>query len=284
MQKITATLLITLIIITAISQIAAASGISVDSGLTPPEDRWIVRTQFRSMRRENGETAMNRKMETFKVPLVIAYGYRPDLTLMVRQITTFKNMQMSGTTSRESGLEDLFLLAKYKLYRKNTPDYSFGLAPTLALEVPTGTNGFSSHTWDIQPGMFASWRSGPWSTDFNFAYKWNGFADRGIDNLNPGNKLAADLALGHQFSINNSSDNSLTPLVEFSYSRTLPDRRDNSNIDNTGQSLFFISPGIKLTMSSFILEALIQIPVWQDQEGNQLDQETRLIVGTRIMF
>lgn len=284
MQKITATLLITLIIITAISQIAAASGISVDSGLTPPEDRWIVRTQFRSMRRENGETAMNRKMEKFKVPLVIAYGYRPDLTLMVRQTTTFENMQMSGTTNRESGLEDLFLLAKYKLYRKNTPDYSFGLAPTLALEVPTGTNGFSSHTWDIQPGMFASWRSGPWSTDFNLAYKWNGFADRGIDNLNPGNKLAADLAFGHQFSINNSSDNSLTPLVEFSYSRTLPDRRDNSNIDNTGQSLFFISPGIKLTMSSFILEALIQIPVWQDQEGNQLDQETRLIVGTRIMF
>ena len=49
-------------------------------------------------------------------------------------------------------------------------------------------------------------------------------------------------------------------------------------------SLFFISPGLKFTKSSFILEVLLQFPVWQDQEGSQLEQGTRLIVGTRFMF
>ncbi len=285
MKKMTTTkLLIILIGITVLSQIAAASGISVDSGLTPPEDRWIIRTQFRSMRRGHDETAMNRKMTTYAVPFVVAYGYKPGITLMAKQVTKFSNMRMGGSTSRESGLDDLFVMAKYKLYRRNTPDYSVGLATTLGLELPTGTNGFSSHTWDIQPGLYGSWRAGPRSADLSLSYQWNGFADRGIDGLNPGDELRMDLALGHQFSINNSSDNSLTPVLEFSYINTMRDRRSGRNIDNTGQSLFFISPGIKLTMSSFILEALIQIPVWQDQEGNQLDQKTRLIIGTRIMF
>lgn len=278
--------ILSLIVLAAamLTETAAASGISVDAGLTPPEDRWIIRTQFRRMRRGNDPTAMNSEMETFALPLVVAYGYSPDLMLMVKQVTKFRNMEMgmTGETTRDSGLDDIFLLGKYKLFRRNTRDYTFGLAATLGVELPTGTNGFSSHTVDLRPGMFASWRSGPWASDLNFSYKWNGFADRGTNSLNPGDELALDFALGHQFSID--SDNSLTPVVELSYSHTFPDRRFDRNLDNTGRSTLYLSPGIKLTMSSFIIEALVQFPVWQDNEGNQLKQKPTIIIGTRFMF
>ncbi len=63
-----------------ISENAASAGISVDAGLTPPEDRWIVRTQFRYMERKNGPAPMNKKMETYAFPVVVAYGLRPDFT------------------------------------------------------------------------------------------------------------------------------------------------------------------------------------------------------------
>ncbi|MHC4154319.1 MAG: hypothetical protein ACYST6_05290, partial [Planctomycetota bacterium] len=39
---------------------AGAAGISVDAGLTPPEDRWIIRNQVRYMTREDDPTGMNR--------------------------------------------------------------------------------------------------------------------------------------------------------------------------------------------------------------------------------
>ncbi len=68
-----------------ISEQATAAGISVDAGLTPPEDRWIIRSQFRYMHRKNDPTPMNQKMDTYTFPLVVAYGFRPDLTLMIRQ-------------------------------------------------------------------------------------------------------------------------------------------------------------------------------------------------------
>ncbi len=56
-----------------ISENANAAGISVDAGLTPPEDRWIIRTQFRYMKRKNDPTPMNQKMDTYAFPVVIAY-------------------------------------------------------------------------------------------------------------------------------------------------------------------------------------------------------------------
>jgi hypothetical protein len=263
---------------------AVAAGISVDAGLTPPEDRWIIRNQVRYMQRKGDPTPMNRKMDTYAFPFVVAYGFRPDLTLMVRQSVKHRKMSMSGSVSRDTGLGDLFVLGKYKLYRRNTRKYTFGIASTLGLEFPTGDDDFGSETWDLEPGLFTSWRSGRWASDFNIAYKWNGFADRGRNGLNPGNELSVDLALAHQFSIGKKADTSLTPVLEFNYKHILPDRLSGHRVSNTGESLFFVSPGLKFTKSSFILEALLQFPVWQDQEGSQLKQGTRLIIGTRYMF
>ncbi|MHC4457222.1 MAG: transporter [Planctomycetota bacterium] len=227
---------------------------------------------------------MNQKMDTYAFPLVVAYGFRPDLTLMVRQPVKHRKMSMRGSVSRDTGLDDLFVLGKYKIYRRNTPEYTFGIASTLGVEFPTGADSFTSETWDLQPGLYTSWRSGPWASDFNIAYKWNGFADRGKNGLNPGDELSVDWALAHQFSIGEKADTSLTPVLEFNYKHILPDRLSGHNVSNTGESLFFVSPGLKFTKSSFILEALLQFPVWQDQEGSQLKQGTRLIVGTRFMF
>ncbi len=284
MKKLLKTILVGATINALISKNANAAGISVDAGLTPPEDRWMIRTQFRYMQRKDDPTLMNRKMDTYAFPVVVAYGFRPDLTLMVRQRVKHRKMSMSGSVSRDTGLGDLFVLGKYKLYRRNTREYTFGIASTLGLELPTGDDDFGSETWDLQPGLFASWRSGPWASDFSIAYKWNGFADKGKHGLNPGNELSVDLALAHQFSIGGKADTSLAPVLEFNYEHILPDRLRGQNVSNTGESLFFVSPGLKFTKSSFILEVLLQLPVWQDQEGSQLKQGKRLIVGTRWMF
>jgi hypothetical protein len=48
--------------------------------------------------------------------------------------------------------------------------------------------------------------------------------------------------------------------------------------------VLYISPGIKFTKSSFILEGLLQIPVWQDQKGALLERGAGAIVGVRFMF
>ena len=282
-QKCTSVVWTAILILLTGAQVHGA-GISVDAGLTPPEDRWILRNQLRYMTRRNDRTSMDRHTRMYKFPTVLAYGVTSDFSVMLRQSIQHRDMDMMGENDKDTGLDDLFFLVKHKLFRKNTSEYTFGTAATLGLEVPTGADDFSSETWDLKPGLFTSWRSGPWGSDLSIAYKWSGFADRGRNGLNPGNEFTVDLALAHQFSIAENADMSLTPVLELNYKNISRDRLSGRNVSDTGESLLFVSPGIKFTKSSFILEALLQIPVWQDQEGSLLERGIGFIVGTRFLF
>ena len=268
-----------------ITAVALAGGISVDAGLTPSEDRWIFRTQYRHMERNDDAGPMDRRMEVHVWNNVLAYGLKRNLTLMVRQPYLRREMSMMGTPSgNKSGPGDFMVMAKYGLYRKNTRDYTFGMAATLGLELPTGKDAFTSNTWDIKPGLFMSWRNGIWASDLSIAYKWNGFADDNSLGVNPGDELALDFALARQFIVGKGADSVFAPVLELSYRNVSVNRAMGQAIANTGESVLFISPGVKLTISSLILEALVQFPVWQEQKGIQTERDTGYILGVRYMF
>lgn len=272
------------IVLGLVPSYAVAAGISVDAGLTPAEDRWIVRTQFRYMQRHDDPTSMDRRMERYLLNTVVAYGLRRDLTLILKQPVVHQEISMAGTTDRDTGLADLSFLAKYKIYRHNTRVYTIGVAATLGLELPTGADVFTSETLDLKPGLYLSWRRGSWASDLNIAYAWNGFADEGVGDLDPGDQLSLDWALAHQFSIGREAEIALAPVLEVSYKNTTRNRFNGRNVENTGEAILYVSPGFKFTKSSLILEVLAQIPLWQDQEGSQLKQSTVILAGMRFMF
>ncbi|NIN00836.1 MAG: hypothetical protein GTO24_22965 [candidate division Zixibacteria bacterium] len=261
-----------------------AGGISVDAGLTPAQDRWIVRTQLRYMQRSGDPTGMGREMSRLAFPVVLAYGLRPNLTIMARQMVMHQEMTVMGARNRNTGFGDLFILAKYKAYRRNTSRYTLGIAPTLGLELPTGDDSFTAETWNLNVGLYLSGRTGPWAADFNLALAWNGFADQREDDVNPGDELSLDGALAHQLSLGEKAHVALAPVFELSYKDVGPDRLNGQKKPNTGESVFYLSPGFKCSMSWLILEALAQIPVWQQRRGSQLERNVGLLVGSRLMF
>ncbi len=283
MKKIYTVIFATIYIGTMLSAVANAGGISFDAGLTPPYDRWILRTQVRYMQRQDDPSPMNREMSTFMFPVVLAYGLRPDLTIMMRQSVISREMSMTGNTDKNSGLGDFFILAKYRAYRLNTPNYTLGIAPTLGLELPSGGDTFTSETWDVNAGLYTSWRSGLWAADSNIAYMWNGFA--GAENsTDPGDELSFNLAFAYQFIFGERARSSLAPVLELNFNHISVDRLDGHDVSNTGETFMHLSPGIKFTTSSLILEILLQNPVWQRQKGSQLKRNVGIIVGSRILF
>ena len=215
---------------------ASAVGITVDAGLTPPEGRWILRTHIRYMQRINDPTPIDRKMSSSTFSIVMAYGIRSDLTLMVRQALIHQEMSISGSDDVKTGLGDLFIQAKYKAYRRNTPKYTFGIAPTIGLELKSGHDSFTSGSWDLRMGLYTSWRSGPWGSDFNIAYSWNGFADDDEYGVNPGDQLFLNLAFAHQLSISKKASPTLAPVLELSYRRIWPDQQDGQDLVKRGQN------------------------------------------------
>lgn len=267
-------------VLTSFGDTARGGGISVDAGLTPPERRYVLRAQTRYMEqsKEMSEMAM------YKFPFVLAYGVRSDFTLMVKQIITRQTMRVGESTSAESGFDDFFILGKYKAYRRNTTHHILGIAPTLGMEMPTGGNEFSSETWDLTAGVYVSWRTGGWANDFNMAYTWNGITGRSKNGLVPGDKGMIDVAFAYQFSIGGSAYASLTPVLELNYDYTTAAQLEGDNVHDTGGSVFYVSPGLKYTIPSLVVEGLIRVPASWDQNGIQSDPALVLLAGIRLLF
>lgn len=278
-KSIASTICLSLILV-FLFQDARSAGISVDAGLTPAEDRWIFRSQVRYMNAASG----NNEMRMYAFPMVAAYGLQNYLMIMVRQPILTRRMTMMGSSGRDTGFGDLFVLVKYKAYRRNTPGYTLGISPTLGVSIPTGNREFTSDTWDMNIGLYFSGRTGRWATDLNFGYQLNGLSGGSEDDVEIGDGISVDWAGAYQFSYKPTWKSTIAPVLELSFRRVMPNTMNDVDIPNTGERLLYVSPGAKLSMPSLIMEALVQIPVWQSQRGGQLEKKTGFITGIRFLF
>lgn len=272
-------LLLAFVLLLVIPSALPAAGISVDAGLTPAEDRWILRAQMRYMSR--GEEP-GRKMQQFMFPVVLAYGVRSNVTIVARQAVVWRERTVSGSSSNDTGLGDTYAFVKYKAFRSNSRTLTFGVAPTLGLELPTGQSGFTSDTWDLRVGVYASTRTLTWSSDVNIAYTRNDvFSEIAVS---PGDEVSVDAAIAYQFVIDERGDMTASPVVEFSYLKVWPDRIGDGDAPNTGESVFYVSPGAKLSTRSIIVEGLVRIPVRDNLVGDQLKRNVQGLLGLRYLF
>lgn len=263
-----------------------AGGISADAGLTPALDKWVFRTQVRYSKADNDPSMMNVSTDMYMFPLVVAYGIRPDLTIMVRQPYMTMDMtmtrNMTETTTRSSGLGDLMLMAKYRAVRRNTPKYTLGIAPLVGVKLPTGGDNFTADAFALKTGLYVSARRVPWATDLNVTYTLNGLA--GDDDREENQVFESVGALAYQFSLSNDGRMAIAPVVEFSYDNASSVEIAGVTNSNTGESIFMISPGMKFTISSVIFESLLWIPVWQNQNGSQPEHAVGALFGLRVML
>lgn len=260
----------------------AISGITANAGLTPALDRWIIRTQVRFMERDGDPNTIPNDMKSYMVPLVIAYGLRPELTLMVRQVFITREMTMMSVNNKESGLGDLLVLIKYRAFRRNNINSTFGIAPLLGVEFPTGKEPFTGNGYNLKTGTFVTWRNGYWISDINMTYTINGFT--GNDNKEQNETFEIITAVSRQFGFGENANSMLAPVLEFTYRNSTEVEIDGLINANSGESIIQISPGLKFTYNSTIIEFLINVPVWQEQNGNQPEWKLTGLFGIRVML
>ncbi|MBW8050514.1 MAG: hypothetical protein FVQ77_09275 [Cytophagales bacterium] len=251
-----------------------ADGISVDAGLTPAQDRWILRTQYRLM------NMYNSGMETYvhAFPLVVVYGLTSKITLMTRQSYQIRNMVFNEKTS-QNGFDDPYFLMKIKAFRKNTATYTFGIAPTIASNIPVGNEQISDKIWSPKTGVNCSYRHRFWLFDLNIFYTFQDINKKATSNYN--DVLHINSAFSRLFPYKNNSDNLFSPVMEFSYSHEF--NTTNTPGMFTSKKLLG-SPGFKMVYSSFIFEALYQIPLYQNTPEAMMKSRGNLIVGIRYML
>jgi len=261
-----------LILLVTATSAAQAGGISVDAGLTPGKDRWMLRTQYRFMEMENSMMTMQDHM----VPLVIAYGVSSNFTLMVRTMYVNRIVKMNNKI-QTTGINDAYVLLKFKAYRENTEKYVFGIAPYVASNIPIGNPKISGRTWNPDLGLSVSFRPRPWSLDFTSSYTFmdalNKTESEERNNLNLNIAFSSTIPLGN-------SDIALSPVFEVSYNKEL----DANANEGSKQDQLFLSPGFMFIKSSIILEILYQNPIYQQSNESLMKSKSRFLLGLRYMF
>lgn len=280
------TVLMTLLLILISVSGPASAGITIDAGLTPPEGRWIVRTQMRIMSREAAPEGMyTGSMNRTMVPVVIVHGMSQSLTLGLRQVYDSRSMTMNGMTTKKSGRGDLYLFAKYKILRINTRNYTLGIAPVFGVESPTGSADITSDYWDMYAGLYVSGRAGAWALDLNLGRFARGVMKVPTDATVEGDEFGVDLAFSRQIPVGNSGQIALAPVLELSWQNIDPVTPGlGASAANTGESVFSLAPGLKYTVGDLIFEGLVRFPVAQDQKGMQLEMKPMALLGVRYMF
>lgn len=248
----------------------SAGGISVDAGLTPPQDRFIFRFQYRYMSMDNAMMSMN----THMMPVVLAYGVSSGFTLMARGMYVHQAFENPAMT--KSGINDLYVLSKFRLFRKNAANYVFGIAPHIAFNVPVGSNEISNRTWNPELGLNISFRPRFFSVDLSTSYVFSDIT--GKLTSDPGNILNINTALSAQIPLKTNSSSSLSPLIEMTYLNQAESEAEPRH------EILFLSPGISFIRPNLALEFLLQIPVYQTEIMDLMHQNQRLVVGVKYMF
>ena len=262
-----------LIFISSSSFLVKAGGISVDAGLTPAQNRFILRTQYRYMTMTNPMMITNTQM----IPLVLAYGVTPGFSLMTRGMYVYNSF--SNSAEVKSGFNDLYVLSKFRLYRKNTANYVLGIAPHIASNVPIGNTDISERTWNPELGLNISFRPRFFSIDISASYTISDVLKQST--IEQGNVLGLNTAFSAIIPLKDKSNNAISPVVEMSYIQK--GKNKNDNLPN--KDLIFISPGVSFIHSSLVFEGLIQIPVYQTSSGEDImNQKNRYIIGMKYMF
>ncbi len=259
-----------------------AGGISVDAGLTPAEDKWIVRAQVRYSQMSGESSPMTSEMKMYGVPVMVAYGARSFLTVMARQTFMSRDMTMMNNSFKDSGHSDFYMLAKYKAYRINTPGHTIGISPIVGLSLPTGDDKFTSDTYDLNLGLFFSGRKESWASDLNIVYGLKDISGKEPNGVKSGDEFSFNLAAAKQIPLSNFR--AIAPVVELAFAKTMPDNTNNIDNPYTGEYVIYLSPGAKYALNYMIIEALAQIPISQEQDGMQMRRDFGFIFGIRYLF
>lgn len=261
---------------------SSAAGISVDAGLTPAENRWMVRIQSRQMGAASQPSTPAFQMQAQAKVFMAAYGLKSDITLIGMQGWMNREMTMMGAVNKSSGRADLNLLVKYLIHRTNTRYQTMGIAATAKITLPTGEDGFSDDYWSVTTGLYMSLRRGTWAFDGSTSYRIQDILSQQTE-MTRGWKYTLDGAVAKQIPVAGANNMALAPVLEINLQVDQADQSLSAE-NSESESVVFLSPGVKYTYGSMILESLYQVPIWENIPVNSLEQIARWRIGLRLMF
>lgn len=213
------------------------------------------------------------------------WGAELRVPMMQREIALTDHATDAEIAAKNRGIGDVRVNAIYSGF---SADMSSGV--TFGLKLPTGDDNYSAFSHkDFQLGngstdsILGAYHMGKILDDGS----WNYFAQTSWqhplmtrDGYNPGDELAA--ATGVYYNAGAIAQvKKVATILQFTGTKKFRETGYKSSYKNSGYSQVFIAPGIELSFGQYKVYADVELPIYQNVNGNQLvaDRIFKVILG-----
>ncbi|MCZ6691260.1 MAG: hypothetical protein O7H41_16865 [Planctomycetota bacterium] len=281
---------------------AQEGGLEVLEGETLYQEGWLFTlsdTFTRQSRLFEGEKevrdSLDRVRMDHRLTSSVNYGALPDLTLTALLPFVYRTLESDAGDAETSGIGDVTLVAKYRIFRTTAHRASDNLAALLGLELPTGSdteteNGArlpmtlqpGSGSWDPFAGLAATFERDRWKFNGVWLYQLN---TEGGQDYKFGDELVLDLAVGNRFWIEKYPGPSASGTFGLRWKHEFRARQDGDGVTNTGGDT--ISARLSFVFHPrpvWDIVATLEVPLYHRVNGTQLVDDFSLFIaiGFRI--
>lgn len=280
---------------------APAAPQTFNTALPVAADELIFRGQllYRSAGGDPGP--LNRSVRVRGGAAVAGYGATSSFTLF--GVLPYLDKELDVTlpggerVSRETtGVADARLFGRYTLFRKDGRGRTFRIAPFAGLELPTGDDDDADHlgvlpptlqlgsgSWDPFFGAVATYQTLDYQLNWQAAYK----ANTASNDFELGDELRLDASVQYRLwprELGAGVPGFFLAGMEGNYLYQGRNRMAGVADADSGGHTFFLSPSLQYGTKRWVLEAIVQVPVIQDLNGDALEDDAIVRAGFRINF
>lgn len=253
---------------------AGAGGPNTAVALTPPQGGTIVRVQWRYSELSGDDTPLNREVTLSMNPITIVHGFTENFSLLgtvpiVHREIDFGSGMMGDIDN--TGVADIPVLAKYRFYQHDEPGVTTRWAAIGGVEIPSYDEPFSSESFDPIIGTVWTHQRLDWWLDWDALYKFN--TGGGLDR---DDELRGDVALSYR--LFGGEGEEIGPWGLYAVGEF------NARYITDGSTQVFGSPGLQFITPRWILEASVQLPVYQDMASPRLETDFTAVFSLRFQF
>ncbi|RME64389.1 MAG: transporter [Alphaproteobacteria bacterium] len=280
---------------------ANAAPQTFNTALPVAQDTFVFRGQFLYRKASDNSSPAGGTVEVRGAVSVLGYGVTGKFAAFAALPYLDKTLARAATGGARiargaSGFGDARLFGRYTAFRDDAPGRTFRIAPFAGIEMPTGDDNDSdgqgrlpamlqpgSGSWDPFGGVVVTYQALAYQIDAQALYKANtranGFAF--------GDEARLDVSVQYRLGPRALGAGSTAFLYGVLEGNLLHHARDAvAGVDDpdSGGTAFFLSPGMQYVTRRWIAEAVVQVPLVQDLNGDALADDIVVRAGFRINF
>lgn len=291
----------TLFALVASASAAWAAPETFNTALPVAKGEFIFREQFLYKKAGEDPSAADRELEVLGGISALGYGVTGDLAVFA--VMPYLDKELDVTTSggqrvtrSTNGIGDVRLFGRYTIFKNDFPGGNFRVAPFAGIELPTGdeddsdglgtlpaTLQLGSGSWDPFAGVVATYQTLDYQIDVSAGYKVNTEAN----GFEFGNEARFDASFQYRLwprELSGGVPGFLYGVVETNLIYQGKNEINGTDDRNSGGTTLFIAPGLQYVTKRWILEAIVQLPAFQDLGGTALEDDFIVRAGFRLNF